>query len=181
MNEQLFFAVNIDRCWGCKSCQTACKTQHDIPSGVEWPIEVFRLERTDTAGKLQCDFIPVLCQHCDDPACMEQCPVSALYRDEDGFVQVDKERCIACGACQRACPYGAVTMGESCAVKCDACAERRGRGMEPSCVQHCSGDALCLADAAALAALTQGAETWSAGRVVYYSKKIVGLFGDERA
>ncbi len=144
--DAMYMVINIDRCWGCKACQAACKWEHGLKPGDHFPIEVFRVEQMDR-DQARCGFLPVPCLHCTDPSCQAACPKGAVYRDEEGLVQIRREDCVGCGACVKACPYGAVGMtaatdGERKAVKCDLCRERRSRGFPASCEQHCLGGAL---------------------------------------
>lgn len=177
---QLYLLIDIDRCYGCKVCQTACKMEHSCPAGVQSCIEPSRIERSVDSGGLRCDFVPTLCQHCDDPECLNVCPAGAIRRDENGFLQVDKDECLACGSCEEACPYGAVSVaeiaGKTYAYKCDLCVDRRARGMEPACVQHCLGEAIRVCDAKELDSRVRNRHSWSVGRTVYVSDVITDLF-----
>lgn len=144
--EQMYMVINIDRCWGCKACQAACKWEHGLKPGDGFPIEVFRVEQMD-GEQVRCSFLPMPCLHCGSPFCLTACPKHAVYRDEEGLVQIRAEACIGCGACVKACPFGAMGMtayadGARKAVKCDLCRERRKRGYQASCEQHCLGGAL---------------------------------------
>ena len=51
-------------------------------------------------------FVPKLCNQCDNPPCVQVCPVGATYQTEDGVVLVDRTWCIGCGYCVMGCPYG---------------------------------------------------------------------------
>ena len=51
-------------------------------------------------------FVPKLCNHCENPPCVQVCPVGATYHSPDGVVMVDRAWCIGCGYCIMACPYG---------------------------------------------------------------------------
>jgi tetrathionate reductase subunit B len=92
-------------------------------------------------------FVPRLCMQCEDPPCVSVCPVSATYRTADGVILVDEQRCIGCGYCVMACPYGArylVPAGArtpagvaGVADKCTFCYHRIVRGRKPACVEIC--------------------------------------------
>lgn len=175
-----YMMVNIDRCWGCKSCVTACKREHGYPPDAPEAIDVARVEQTDAQGGVQCDFLPLMCMHCEEPACVQACPVHALVREEDGRVRLDRTLCVGCGKCERACGYGAVALERTAgkrpkALKCDLCVERRGRGLPPACVQHCMGRAFTLADEEEMRRQIAGCYHWSVGQVVYLSQKLRDL------
>ncbi len=51
-------------------------------------------------------FVPKLCNHCENPPCVQVCPVGATYQTQDGVVLVDRSWCIGCGYCVMGCPYG---------------------------------------------------------------------------
>lgn len=95
------------------------------------------------------------CNHCADPACVKVCPVKAISKEtEFGAVIVDSDKCIGCGACARACPWGAPQYFEPLdktamgtpehphMTKCDMCVDRLRAGLKPACVASCPGRAL---------------------------------------
>jgi tetrathionate reductase subunit B len=114
-----------------------------------------------------------MCVHCDDPLCLESCPVAAITKRDDGLVLVDGERCNGCRLCVSACPYGAMSFNEAnqAAGKCDFCLERAGYGIEPSCVQHCLGGALRYVDLEELSEITRGKNTAFIEKVCYASSQ----------
>lgn len=95
------FLPDDERCIACKGCVTACKSEHEVPWGVQ-------RRRIVTIN----DGVPgersasVACMHCDDPPCMAMCPVHAFYKTREGLVLHDKDRCVGCGLCFYACPFG---------------------------------------------------------------------------
>jgi len=173
--EKLYYIVDIDRCWGCKSCQTACLTEHGYEPKSGWPIEVFRIENISEKGEAACDFVPVLCQHCDSPACLAVCGPGVISKGEDGLVSVDETACIGCGKCVEVCAYGAILPrrredGKQTVMKCDLCPDRRARGFLPSCGQHCMGGVFRLcAESDKERVLSAYRYSWSTGQVLYVS------------
>jgi tetrathionate reductase subunit B len=120
-------------------------------------------------------YYPGLCNHCEKPPCVDECPadvvdmtftdaksgktttmeVAATWKDPfDGTVQVDKDRCLGCGACADACPYGARYVNPAQADadsegkidKCTYCKPRVDQGLVPACVQTCIADARIFGD-----------------------------------
>lgn len=172
----IYMVVDIDRCWGCKACQVACKQEHGIPAGESGNIDVAEVSQRDEKGGLHCDHVPVLCQQCVSPACMEVCPVGAIGKNEEQLVRIDREACIGCGQCAEACPFGCIHIGmingEEKAQKCDYCEERRKRGFLPSCEQHCPGGAFTSCDQEKMLELTKGRYHYQTGRTVYTSDKL---------
>jgi Fe-S-cluster-containing dehydrogenase component len=128
-------------------------------------------------GALHRDFVPTLCQHCDQPACLSACPVEAIIREEDGTIQIVEASCTGCGACIEACPFGVMEAdgtGEA-PVKCTLCRERREGGAPPSCAQHCIGRAITLIDEDRLEECRRGRHAWKTGRIAYVSGKWASL------
>jgi Fe-S-cluster-containing dehydrogenase component len=84
-------------------------------------------------------FVPKLCNQCDNPPCVQVCPVGATYQTEDGVVLVDRKWCIGCGYCIMGCPYGVRFFHpvHHVAEKCNFCYHRLGKGMQSACVDAC--------------------------------------------
>lgn len=159
------FAIDTKRCIGCHTCAVACRYESNLPKGVWW-------NRILTDGGVHMDvpqgkfpnarvtYLPVACQHCDNPACVKVCPVGATYKDsETGIVRQDYDKCIGCRMCMAACPYTGVRsflweepafamgsdFGDKDAAshqkhvveKCTMCWHRIARGEEPACISAC--------------------------------------------
>lgn len=121
------------RCIGCGACQVACKNARALKQGV-----FFRRVLAENDA-----FFSLSCGHCEEPACKAACRGDALYIASDGAVLHDPEKCIACGACTWACPYGAIALSnQGYAAKCDSCMQRRSEGRPPACVAACPLGAL---------------------------------------
>lgn len=84
-------------------------------------------------------FVPKLCNQCENPPCVQVCPVGATYQAPDGVVLVDRSWCIGCGYCIMACPYGVRFFHpvHHTAEKCNFCYHRITKGMKPACVEAC--------------------------------------------
>ena len=169
---KLAIAINLDRCIGCQTCANACKMQNNVPMGMLWNRVI--TEGCDSVNgaqgtypNLERHFLPLACQHCENPACQKVCPTGATYKDEQGRVEIDYDKCIGCRMCMAACPYNARTFnwaepvrdtgfnyGEAAVPtrnrgvmeKCTLCKERADRGDVPMCVQNCPTDARIYGD-----------------------------------
>jgi phenylacetyl-CoA:acceptor oxidoreductase 27-kDa subunit len=97
--------ADLRRCVGCQTCTAACKQANATPPGVMWR-RVLDLEFGEYPD-VQRVFVPVGCQHCDDPPCLDVCPTTATRKRADGVVTIDYELCIGCAYCAVACPYQA--------------------------------------------------------------------------
>jgi Fe-S-cluster-containing dehydrogenase component len=138
---QYAIMVDLERCLGCRSCETACKLENGVPVG-RYRTRVLWVN-PEPGGRL--GFVPMPCMHCGEPACRAVCPTGAIVkRPEDGVVLIDKARCIGCRYCAWACPYGAMAFDDARRVadKCTYCAHRLARGETPACVSKCAGRAL---------------------------------------
>ena len=93
-------------------------------------------------------YIPKLCNQCDNPPCVQVCPVSATYKLKDGVILVDRKRCIGCRYCIQACPYGARFLDPRArtADKCTWCYHRITKDLLPACVEACPVGARIFGD-----------------------------------
>ncbi|MDR3560537.1 MAG: 4Fe-4S dicluster domain-containing protein [Negativicutes bacterium] len=180
MDNRVCMVIDIDRCWGCRACEVACKQELGLEAGPR-PLRVADVGPRQADGRLEKDSLPTLCLHCDQAACIGACPAGAIDRASDGTVQIRASECTGCGSCRDACPYDAVVInadGNRPAVKCTLCFSRRQAGGLPSCAQHCLGRAFTLTRETELARVTGGRYSWRTGRVVYVSSKWSSL-GEE--
>jgi tetrathionate reductase subunit B len=129
--------MDTRKCIGCMACVAACKSENSIPLGVT-RTRVDDGERGAYPNSYRV-FLPQLCNQCESPPCIPVCPVDATFRNADGLVVIDQRKCIACGLCVNACPYGArfINPVAKAADKCDFCESRRKDGLQPACVEVC--------------------------------------------
>jgi len=157
--------VDIDKCIGCGRCANACKIENDVPkepfffrtwveryevhengeTTIDCPngaVDGFEKKSGDD-DVLRSFFVPKLCNHCENPPCVQVCPVGATYQSADGVVLVDADYCLGCRYCIQACPYGARFLHPvtRTAEKCTFCYHRIVRGEEPACVEACPTEA----------------------------------------
>lgn len=140
------FLIRNDRCIGCHACSTACKSENEVPLGVNrtWVKSVETGEYPNVTRHFQV----TRCNHCENPPCVRICPVTAMYQREDGIVEFDPDVCIGCKACLQACPYDAIYIdpASGTAAKCHYCAHRTDIGLEPACVVVCPEHAIIAGD-----------------------------------
>lgn len=179
--KQLALTIDLRKCrqkTGCDRCIQACNAAHNIPQianpghEVKWIwnddfAPVFPLAQNEyTRRNYTGSPLPVLCNHCEKPPCVEVCPTGATWkRAEDGVVMMDWHRCIGCKYCMVACPYGArsfnfadprgsikqinpdfPTRTIGVVEKCNFCAERLAKGEPPACVEACPENAIVFGD-----------------------------------
>lgn len=137
MSDYEFF-IDPSRCIGCKACMQACM-ECDTHRGRS----MIHLEFIDRATSTQTS--PVVCMHCEDPACARVCPADAIKQTEDGIVHSSaKSRCIGCSNCVLACPFGVphYVAAIDQMLKCDMCFDRTSVGKRPMCATVCPSQAL---------------------------------------
>ncbi len=140
------FAIDNRKCIGCHACTVACKSEHDIPVGVN-RTHVKYIETGEYPNSNR-EFSVHRCNHCEDAPCTTICPTTALFTRTDGIVDFDDERCIGCKSCMQACPYDALYINpdSGTAAKCNYCAHRIENSYEPACVIVCPVEAIVSGD-----------------------------------
>ena len=140
------FLLDSDSCIGCHACTVACKSEHDVPLGVNrtW----VKYIETGTFPNVARKFNVMRCNQCDDAPCMTICPTSALFRADNGVVDFQDDDCIGCKSCMNACPYDALYINPetNTAHKCNMCNHRIEVGLEPSCQIVCPTEAIKIGD-----------------------------------
>ncbi len=139
--------IDCDKCIGCHSCEIACKNENDVALGEYWN-KVPQVGPFGTFPDLEQYWLPSQCQQCEDAPCVHVCPTGASYRDDDGVVLIDKEKCIGCKYCMMACPYGVRSFrkAEGVVEKCTLCQQLTSIGEQPACVAACCGNARFYGD-----------------------------------
>ncbi len=163
--------IDLRSCDGCQSqgtppqCTTACIEGHLAPEPMEW-IQVFEQELPGGGSQ----FIPTPCMQCQNPPCVNVCPVGATFSTPEGVVLIDQDRCIGCRICMAACPYDRrffnwadppippealladyspdhqIPATKGTVMKCDMCPDMARAGTLPYCAQACPNDAIYYGD-----------------------------------
>jgi len=168
------YCLNLSTCNGSRKCVTACAEENNIPPEIGSYIRVLEMpigsmnpekgslfykgESVPKDGKY---YLPVQCNHCDNPPCTKVCPVEATWKEKDGIVVVDYDWCIGCRYCQAACPYEARHFNfqepkvdvskmntqqsylsnrirpKGVMEKCTFCLQRSRNGQYPACLEAC--------------------------------------------
>ncbi len=140
------FLIDNRKCIGCHACSTACKSENQVPLGVNrtW----VKYVEKGIFPNARRHFQVTRCNHCANPPCVRICPVTAMYQRTDGIVEFDPSICIGCKACMQACPYDAIYIDPETqtAAKCHYCAHRTELGLEPACVVVCPEHAIIAGD-----------------------------------
>jgi Fe-S-cluster-containing dehydrogenase component/formate-dependent nitrite reductase membrane component NrfD len=140
------FVIDQGKCIGCHACSTACKSENQVPLGVNrtW----VKYVETGAYPDVRRRFQVTRCNHCANPPCVRICPVTAMYQRDDGIVEFDPSICIGCKSCIQACPYDSIYLDPetNTAAKCTFCAHRLDVGLEPACVVVCPEHAILAGD-----------------------------------
>ncbi len=151
--------IDTDKCAsGCDACVRACREENGVwehgrpETDAQWIRKVTVRDRQ--TGRVSS--LPVMCQHCENPPCVDVCPTGASFKRADGIVLVDKHTCIGCRYCMMACPYKARSFihedvenqkphaprGKGTVESCTLCVHRvdEGKGRIPACAEACNAD-----------------------------------------
>lgn len=141
----------------CTACVAACNKENNLSGGTtatdsQWvrKVELKDLRSGRTAS------LPMMCQHCANPPCVDVCPTGASMKRADGIVLVDRHICIGCRYCMMACPFKArsfvhepisdqnpeVPRGKGCVEGCTLCVHRVDKGQLPACAEACPTKAI---------------------------------------
>jgi len=148
--------VDVGKCQDCDACVTACHEENGVV-GHARPATDAQWIRKVTLKDKQTGYVqtlPVMCQHCEEPPCVDVCPTGASFKRADGIVLVDKHICIGCRYCMMACPYKARSFvhedttnqkphaprGKGTVESCTLCVHRVDAGNDPACVEACQKD-----------------------------------------
>jgi len=135
MDYTYLVTINAEKCRGCRTCEIVCSF-HQAKEFNPTKSSIRVIQKL--AGGIIYN-IPVLCQQCEDPICMNVCPCNAIYTNSaNGAKLISKGRCIGCRICVYVCPFGGVSVDHDTkfAFKCDLC------GGNPLCIEFCPFGAL---------------------------------------
>lgn len=172
--------MDLRKCIGCRACTVACKAENNVALG---RFNTVIQEKTwGTFPNTKKAFLPIMCNHCEGnekdkiPPCVKACPEypadrrvfitpdgkkiryrdGATYKRPDGLILIDHTKCIGCGKCIDACPYGVRSFDpfikagkkpeKQSISKCNGCVHRVDNGIEPACVNTCQGRARIWGD-----------------------------------
>ncbi len=106
--KRIAMVIDLQRCTGCGGCIISCKSENNIQTGVTWAKKIAK-----TVGKfpnIRLDFIPTLCNHCEDAPCVRACPTGAMHKDDNNVTAHNPAICIGCKTCKAMCPYDVISI-----------------------------------------------------------------------
>jgi molybdopterin-containing oxidoreductase family iron-sulfur binding subunit len=141
------------------ACVQACKQEHGWSSeagsrtDAQWIRKVHLTDKQSGHERV----LPMMCQHCAEPPCVDVCPTGASFKRADGIVLVNKHTCIGCRYCMMACPYQARSFihevlrdqlpvaprGKGTVESCTLCVhriDRDGADAVPACAEAVNRD-----------------------------------------
>ena len=130
---QYGFHFDSSRCTGCKTCELVCKDYHDLGPAIlfrriyDYEGGTWTKTKEDAWEKTAFNYhVSISCNHCDSPACVENCPTGAMQKDEaTGLVNTDPNVCIGCGTCRNSCPDDAQACATNATDALPACATEK--------------------------------------------------------
>lgn len=146
--------IDTTKCSDCDVCVEACHTENGVKDQGDPETTPQWIRKLMAKDKMTGHVVtlPMMCQHCEHPPCVDVCPTGASFRRADGIVLVDRHICIGCRYCMMACPYKARSFehvdvtdqaphaprGKGTVESCTMCVHRVDKGREPACVEACN-------------------------------------------
>jgi len=160
-NKRWGLLIDTNKCAkGCTDCVTACDKEFGLNESHDQKIKSNPDQQTHYIRKVELRnketkhtvSLPLMCQHCEKPPCVDVCPTGASMKRADGICKVDMHICIGCRYCMMACPYKARSFvhekvvnqkpyaprGQGCVESCNLCVHRVDEGRQPACVEACN-------------------------------------------
>ena len=165
--------IDTNKCAdGCTDCVSACDKENGLdllqkPEGAadeHWarqrPHWIRKVKLKDRQTGVETN-LPLMCQHCEKPPCVDVCPTGASFKRADGIVMVDRHTCIGCRYCMMACPYKGRSFiheniveqrvttprGKGCVESCNLCVHRLDNGQTTTaCQDACTHGAIVFGD-----------------------------------
>ena len=106
-NKKLAMVIDLHRCTGCGGCVISCKSENNVQKGNRWADKIVK-----TTGKfpdVKFEFIPTLCNHCQNAPCVKICPTGAMHKGYGNITMHSPEKCIGCKMCISKCPFGVIS------------------------------------------------------------------------
>lgn len=145
-NQQFAFEVDLNACSGCKACVVACHTMNGLEEEESWRrVGTLLIGDPSEPESALIQHVTTACHHCEDPGCLNGCPVKAYDKDPvTGIVRHLDDQCIGCKYCTMMCPYEVPQYSDRLGIvrKCDMCHQRLSVGEAPACVQSCPNEAI---------------------------------------
>jgi len=155
--------IDTAKCMGCRGCQAACKQWNQLPAedttfegtyenpprfSADTFLRVAFREHSGNNGRVDWYMAKLGCMHCTDAACMQACPAGAIFRSDEGTVNIDELKCIGCNYCVTACPFQVIGFDRltNKARKCTFCLDRLENGLQPACAKVCPTGSITFGD-----------------------------------
>ena len=148
--------LDVEKCTGCYACFLACKDEfvgNDyLPTSAAQPStgqSWLRIEEIEhgSGTKVKVDYVPIMCQHCENAPCMSS--DGAVYRRRDGIVIIDPVKAKGHREVVDSCPYHVIFWNEQAQLpqKCTLCAHMLDAGEKNvRCVEACPTGAMVFGD-----------------------------------
>lgn len=139
------FTFHPERCVGCGACVMACINENGLDTDAQLPYRLLKNNEYVTEEKVEVTYFTHGCMHCKDRPCEGKCPRQCFsYNRAAGVVTLDNTMCVGCHACERVCPYKAISFKDKKAYKCNGCLKNLSRDRLPACVMACPRQAITI-------------------------------------